>query len=260
MITNDNSYSVYCHTNMTNGKKYFGKAKNIKKRWGKNGRGYTNNHDTIFSNAIMKYGWDGFKHEIIASNLSPDEAADLEVYYIKKYKTNISRYGNAFGYNMTDGRDGASGISAGVKAVVCVETGDVFLSMTDACNTYGISNTHLTSVCKHRRQSACGLSWRYADDDDIARYNVTRNNHISEQERTKIIEDAQARTAIVNRNSLRDVCIKAVRCVETNMIYKSMTEAAESVHTDIRNLSNCLHGRSKTCGGFHWQFADEGGS
>ena len=54
MITNDNSYSVYCHTNMTNGKKYFGKAKNIKKRWGKNGRGYTNNHDTIFSNAIMK--------------------------------------------------------------------------------------------------------------------------------------------------------------------------------------------------------------
>ena len=35
---------------------------------------------------------------------------ELEKYYIALYKTNINRYGKEYGYNLTDGGDGVSGI------------------------------------------------------------------------------------------------------------------------------------------------------
>ena len=60
-------------------------------------------------NAINKYGWNNIKHIILFEGLTQEEACDKEVELIAKYKTNIYRYGNAYGYNMTDGGDGTVG-------------------------------------------------------------------------------------------------------------------------------------------------------
>lgn len=96
METYNGNYCVYCHTNIANGKKYVGMSKNIEKRWSANGYGYKTQ---IFYRAIEKYGWDGFYHEVIASNLTKEEAESFEILLISKLKTTDWHYG----YNVDGG-------------------------------------------------------------------------------------------------------------------------------------------------------------
>lgn len=50
----------------------------------------------------------------------------------------------------------------------------------------------------------------------------------------------------------------AIRCVETKKVYNSMTEAMKKTGIDRRNIGQCLSGRTKTAGGFHWEYVEEG--
>lgn len=69
----NNTYTVYMHINKINNKKYIGITKNkLTRRWKSNGVGYKTS--TLFWNAIQKYGWDNFEHEIIETGISQDKA------------------------------------------------------------------------------------------------------------------------------------------------------------------------------------------
>ena len=105
----EKKWYLYCHTNKTNGKKYFGiTCQSPNDRW-RHGLGYRNS--IVFWNAINKYTWDGFAHDIIISGLTEIEAKQKEVEFIALYKTNCCRYKDPeFGYNMTDGGEGTTGI------------------------------------------------------------------------------------------------------------------------------------------------------
>lgn len=93
----ENIYTLYCHTNKLNGKKYFGITfRRPEERWGNNGCNYKGQR---FYNAIQKYGWDNFDHEIIKTNLSKSEAENAEIEYISKYNTT----NNNCGYNIATG-------------------------------------------------------------------------------------------------------------------------------------------------------------
>lgn len=50
---------------------------------------------------------------------------------------------------------------------------------------------------------------------------------------------------------------KKVRCIETGVIYDSITIAAESVGRKKAALSNCLRGHTLSCGGYHWEYVIE---
>ena len=70
------TYTVYCHINKTNGKKYVGITKRpVEKRW-LNGRGYNGN--SIFRKAINKYGWDNWGLEIPDEKIEILSQADIE--------------------------------------------------------------------------------------------------------------------------------------------------------------------------------------
>ena len=85
-------YYLYKHTNINNGKIYIGITSQIpEKRWGTNGINYRNNK--YFWNAILKNGWDSFKHEIIMKDISRSQAEILEEEYIFKFKSFDRRYG-----------------------------------------------------------------------------------------------------------------------------------------------------------------------
>ena len=91
--TKDKLYCVYVHV-FPNKKKYVGKtSKPLRARWD-GGLGYAGQWDMC--NAVLKYGWDNIKHYIVADGLCEHEAALLEAYLIKKWKTCTKSYG----YNM----------------------------------------------------------------------------------------------------------------------------------------------------------------
>lgn len=65
-------YILYCHKNLANGKAYYGiTCRSPEQRWGKNGMGYKPN--THFWNAIQKYGWSGFSHDILFRGLDSEK-------------------------------------------------------------------------------------------------------------------------------------------------------------------------------------------
>lgn len=78
-----NDYVVYIHKNILNGKVYVGQTCNLSERWRNNGKNYFNS--IKFYNAIKKYGWDNFTHEVVYSNLNKQAADKLEKELIHKY-------------------------------------------------------------------------------------------------------------------------------------------------------------------------------
>lgn len=104
-MTNDEKiYCVYKHTSPNN-KVYIGytSQKPPEKRW-KNGCGYKRNHP-YFWNAICKYGWENFTHEIVFDGLNKQEACEKERELIAFYDSTHPDKG----YNMTKGGDGKNG-------------------------------------------------------------------------------------------------------------------------------------------------------
>lgn len=103
-----NNYIVYMHI-FPNNKKYIGiTSKTPHKRW-QNGSGYTLEKQPVMYHAIQKYGWENVEHYILKTGINRNDAIDTEKKLIKIHKTNCRRYGNLYGYNMTDGGDGKSG-------------------------------------------------------------------------------------------------------------------------------------------------------
>lgn len=93
------NFCVYKHT-APNGKVYIGiTSQNPHRRWRDNGSGYKK--QKRFYNAILKYGWDNIKHEILYSELTKEEAEQKEIELIAEYKSD----NNEFGYNVTSGGD-----------------------------------------------------------------------------------------------------------------------------------------------------------
>ncbi len=103
-IYND-TFCVYIHINKINGKKYIGQtiySDHPNRRW-RNGSGYK--VQEYFWRAIQKYGWDNFDHEIVASNLTKEEADNFEILLIQKFNTTDPQCG----YNITLGGGGMLG-------------------------------------------------------------------------------------------------------------------------------------------------------
>lgn len=98
-IYND-TYCVYVHTNKINGKKYVGQTyRDPEHRW-ENGKGYKSS--PYFYQAIQKYGWDNFEHEVVASNLTKEEADNFEKLLINK----LNLMQREYGYNLKEGGTG----------------------------------------------------------------------------------------------------------------------------------------------------------
>lgn len=104
-------YSVYCHTNRINGKRYVGiTSQRVHGRW-KFGEGYKSNSD--FYADIQKNGWDAFDHIILAENVSRVEAEKLEIHYIDLFDSRNPEKG----YNRRPGGESHANVKAetGIK-------------------------------------------------------------------------------------------------------------------------------------------------
>lgn len=106
-------FKIYKHTSPS-GKVYIGQTRyrNVIQRWRNGGKGYFRKNpktgeyqQPYMVNAINKYPWNTWKHEILEICSTQEEADNLEKYYIKLYKSNNRKYG----YNITEGGGGHGG-------------------------------------------------------------------------------------------------------------------------------------------------------
>lgn len=98
-------YYVYLHTNLINNKKYCGMTNDAQRRWRCGGIEYkphNNDKNRPFWNAIVKYGWENFKSEILAEFDNKEDAGEYEEKVIKQL--NLRNRKN--GYNIAKGGSG----------------------------------------------------------------------------------------------------------------------------------------------------------
>ncbi len=185
------AYTVYCHTNKINNKKYVGiTSQSVYDRW-QNGKRYSR-HSRFYSD-IVKYGWDNFNHEILYTGLTKDSAVKIESELISSLSlTNPDKGYNYFVNGQTGCEFSAqtrlrlSELSKGEnnpfyhhthteetrrimsdrkpkKAVVCIETQVSYKSTRDAERQTNIDHSDIIKVCKGVKVSAGGYHWKYAE-------------------------------------------------------------------------------------------------
>ena len=193
------SYYVYIHY-FPNGKVYVGiTCVSPKRRWRPDGSGYK--HQRVMWSAIQKYGWGNIQHEIIASNLTQVEACNFEILLIRNLKSTDHRYGYNidnggqttgthsditkakckqaklgsknpnFGKKLSDEtrRKISSTLketqrykrNSNTKPVICIETGAVFSSITEAAKSVGLTRFSLKRPLIDLKYTAGGYHWKY---------------------------------------------------------------------------------------------------
>ena len=214
------NWCVYMHENRVNGKRYIGiTSQKPTRRWA-NGAGYKNNPH--FYAAVEKYGWDGFRHELLFTGVSKNEAERLEVELIAKYQTQNPEKG----YNLKGG--------GGVLSC----SGETRSRMREAAKKRGVSPT----------------AW------EAARAFWTGRKH-SQDSVEKMREAQKGRVVSTeSRARLRLAAIKRrVICVETGAVYDSLIEAQRQTGIDRTVIDRCCSKKPhcNTAGGYHWQFVDK---
>ena len=103
-------WTIYRITNPKGGV-YIGKTSNFKGRMSNykylSGRVYT---QKVLNNSLVKYGYDNHKIDIIETFKSTNEyASGKEIFWIRNYMSNLSKYRSMNGMNLTNGGEGSPG-------------------------------------------------------------------------------------------------------------------------------------------------------
>lgn len=247
--THKRKWCLYCHTNKINGKKYFGiTCQQPERRW-QNGNGYKTKY---FYNAIQKYGWNNFDHEIIRAELTLDEANTLESQYIRKYHTCI--YDEpCFGYNATFGGDGCVGFKHSnetkekfKKRVMSQETRDK-ISKTVSTKNKG----HYVSEETKQKLRNARIGFHHTDNTKRKISQTQTGRNLTNEWKDNI---SRQHIEVPRYNS------KAVsqfdKCTGEHIAtYFSTGEAQRQ--TGINNIRACCNRKQKTAGGYIWKYRDE---
>lgn len=108
----DGYFYLYKITNKVNGKVYIGQTINPKARWLRHKSDARSNKSVKYAHhlycAIRKYGVENFVFEVITKITSLEEADQIEIAFIKQYKSDNSN----FGYNISPGGSGKRFVSS----------------------------------------------------------------------------------------------------------------------------------------------------
>lgn len=239
-LSRKNDYSVYVHTNKENGKKYIGITRQKPERRWQKGYGY---EGTYFGNAVKKYGWEGFTHEVIASGLTKENACELEIALIALHKTNQREYG----YNISEGGQtcdvltGKTGIDhPNHQRVLMIDPNThevirVFGAQAEAARIMGISRKGITKACLGKGTATYkGYIWEYADKD----YAKPGNPGVGNYEHKKIQK-----------------AVKVIDVDGTERRYESIKQAGNDMGIRPNTIARYLSGIRHDSTGRRWFYA-----
>lgn len=241
-------WSVYKHTSPS-GKVYIGIAKDVKHRWRAGGNGYKGS--TRIWYAIQKYGWDNFEHEIVATNLTRQEACEMEIELIKKYNsTNPTR-----GYNLSSGGQHGSlspesieklrasqmghPVSEKVRKIlaeshsipiICLETKETFANARIAADQMGLCYSSVARAARGKQDTCGGFHFALLSD--------------YESGNTKKFVPSPA---VYNK----------VRCITTGETFDNISDASRKTGISRRGISYACNRKHDTCGGMRWEFINK---
>lgn len=245
---NEKKWCVYIHTSPSN-KAYIGITSKIpEKRWGKDGYRYNNNK--YFWNAIQKYGWENFNHEIFADNLSKEEACDIERILIALFKTQNQEYG----YNIASG--GETNIFKHSEETK-QKLRDIFKSRPVPVPIWEfaakVNKGKPLSVEHKQKIKEKRMKYVYTDEvkkkiSDAVKGEKHPNygKHLSEETKRKIGES----------NKGKYVDGKSVYCVELDKYFSSGAEAGRELGIDYCHISDVCRGKRASTHGYHFKYRD----
>lgn len=227
------TFTVYVHTNKINGKKYVGiTSKKPQKRWN-NGKGYERQY---FYNAIVKYGWENFDHEILKTGLTQEEADYWERYYIQKFDSCLGHNG----YNAAIG-----GYDAGMTGLHHSE--EAKKKMSEARRGKPLSKEHREKLSKVRKGR------KLSEQNKIGIGNARRGKRHTEETKARI------RSLMYGENS---PCAKEVFQYTKDGCFVArwgcISDASRNLKIDGSCIGKCCKGKRKNAGGFLWTFEYRG--
>lgn len=228
-----NNYKIYKYTSPSGGV-YIGQTTKTIEERSRDGYYYSllNKKTGKFlqpaiANALLKYGWDNFKKEILYENLTSEEADELEQELIKYHKE------NGICYNICNGGKNCEGARKQsvkqytlqgefIKQWERIKDVEIFLNVKGA-------EGNIVACCKGRKKRAYGYIWRYVDDN------------------SPIKPLRPYRTAICQFNINNEYIAT----------YSNIAEASRETGIHESGIGNVLHNRAKTAGGYVWRFVSE---
>lgn len=225
----ETNYCVYAHTSPS-GKVYIGISKNIKLRWRRNGSTYLRiNKKTgeychlLFANAIIKYGWNNIKHEILYNSLTEKDAKLKEGELIAYYKS------KKMSYNIVDSQYNTSYMNNRKPIVQISSTLKIIKeweSSADASRDLNIESTHITRAIR-KKCITHGYYWIYKSELSQLNEIVFKVPHSQ-----KIYQLDQNTKAIIN-------------------VFSSIKHAANVFNVSQDAIGNAISKKYKSCG-YYW--------
>lgn len=251
-------YCVYGHQCKVTGKWYVGVSyhvDNLEMRFGTNGSKYlktryisstktTKYNHPKFANAINKYGWDNFTHEVLGY-YTEDIIDEMECYWIGK-KDALDN-----GYNSTSGGLGGHKLTEenikelSVPVIMYdLKTGRIlkrFESEKDAAKYVGVKSSSRIGTCCRGLESSChGYGFKYADRSKKRIYHTSATKNICNH------------TNGYNKKvSVDKIDIDTGKILAT---YNSLSDASKTENIPLCSISKCCSHKRNTAGGFKWEF------
>lgn len=223
------TYTVYKHTSPS-GKVYIGiTARPVSRRW-HGGSAYRGNQH--FYAAIKKYGWENFKHEILAEGLSYEEACAKEISLIEAYQsTNPEK-----GYNRSHGGDKTT------LGYTYSEEGRRHISEAMKGKRKGIPHTK-----EHSERISQALIGHKVSEETREKFRTTLGDRFNTEEARK-----KQRENTPKREKHHKAT--AIKCMETGEVFPTIQDAADKYGIHRANISAVCRGLQISAGGYHWEY------
>lgn len=257
----EKKWCVYKHTNKVNGKVYIGQTSmNPERRW-KRGEGYS--PCIHFYNAIQKYGWDNFEHEILFSGLTLEEANKIEEEMISQYDSmNPDK-----GYNLRSGGNNSK-FSEESKQKMRENHADF---SNGKHPMYGKHHSKESiERMRNSREYKRGKEhprWGYKCSEETKRkISEAKTGEPSAWKGKKHSPEAKEKMSKAHKGkklseehkkNVSKSCSIPVKCIETGIVYYGAREAERQTGIKATHITRCCKGKQKTTGGYHWKYAEE---
>lgn len=211
-----NNYIVYKHVSPSN-KVYVGITHQTAARRWRDGNGYK--CCIKFKNAINKYGWNSFKHIIVAHGLTMDQAVRMERKLIKHYMD------LGISYNIALGGECGPITEEHRKHLSESKKGKPMHPKTKAALLKAITGRKVSE--KTRKKLSISNTGKHHTDET--------KKKISMRHSKAVIQIDKNTEAIIAK-------------------YSSAKEAARAINFYAANITRCCKDSTKSCKGFKWKY------